>query len=264
MLRPYSNYDGKDWNTKLPLYEFALNDSVNSSTGFSPFYLTYGYNLRQIPSIQQLPPGIQPIDFIEKTYSILEMARANLCRSQERMFNNANKHRQIGIPLEVGDKVLLKREGINFQVYDGSKEHQCPLCLGPFKIEEKIGHSQYKLELPPTLSRIHPIFHRERLFLYKVPTVKYPTRTTHEQPPMDPLTHESKVEEIIDKRKHYNKIQYLVQWKGYGNDDRTWEPIEHLENCQELLNEFESKLRSGGDVLKLQKDRKFGFKELKP
>jgi transposase InsO family protein len=32
-----------DWVDQLPTAEFALNNRVNDATGFSPFYLTYGY-----------------------------------------------------------------------------------------------------------------------------------------------------------------------------------------------------------------------------
>ena len=57
---------------------------------------------------------------------------------------------------------------------------------------------------------------------------------------------EFEVEKIIKERQIYkqNKInkkielikEYLVKWVGYR--DPTWEPIENLENCQILLNDF--------------------------
>lgn len=43
VLRSCVSPDQKDWVSKLPLVEFALNSSINSSTGFAPFELTYGY-----------------------------------------------------------------------------------------------------------------------------------------------------------------------------------------------------------------------------
>ena len=100
------------------------------------------------------------------------------------------------------------------------------------------------------LSRIHPIFHRERLYLYRDPQELFTSRTQHEQPPMDPLTEEYELDRILDKRKHYGKIQYLVQWKGYGKEDRTWEPLTNLTNSRESIEDFEKKLKSRGDVTK--------------
>ena len=35
--------DQKDWSDKCPMVEFAINSSVNATTGYAPFKLNYGY-----------------------------------------------------------------------------------------------------------------------------------------------------------------------------------------------------------------------------
>ena len=48
------------------------------------------------------------------------------------------------------------------------------------------------------------------------------------------------VEEIRDKvRGDDGKYLYYVKWKGWESDTNTWEPVEHLEDCPEMLEEFE-------------------------
>ncbi|KAB0337952.1 hypothetical protein FD755_025407, partial [Muntiacus reevesi] len=47
------------------------------------------------------------------------------------------------------------------------------------------------------------------------------------------------VERILDKRQNKKgKTEYLVWWKGYGREAATWEPEQHLVNCEECIHDF--------------------------
>ena len=49
------------------------------------------------------------------------------------------------------------------------------------------------------------------------------------------------VERISDRRIVGGKKQYLIKWKGYSDNESTWEPISHLKYILDQVKEFEEK-----------------------
>lgn len=56
------------------------------------------------------------------------------------------------------------------------------------------------------------------------------------------------VEKILDKRMHNNKAYYYVKWAGFPDSEATWEPINNLKTCKELIREYNK--HSFSDVTK--------------
>lgn len=49
---------------------------------------------------------------------------------------------------------------------------------------------------------------------------------------------EYEVESIVARRERRGQREYLVQWKGFGDDANTWEPEASLAGCEERMREF--------------------------
>jgi len=92
-------------------------------------------------------------------------------------------------------------------------------CLGPFRILEAMGQSKlaFQLELLPSL-RIHPMFHMHLLDPYNANKIP-----GHRQPPPPPeiidREEEYEVCKILDLRIVRRRLEYLVDWKGYLEEE---------------------------------------------
>lgn len=112
-----------------------------------------------------------------------------------------------------------------------------PRFVGPFPVKRKINVVAYELEFPDSF-KIHPFFH-VTLLKPVVPDL-FPKRSTG---PLEPIImnreEEFEVEAILDCRKRYNEIQYLIKWKSYGPEDNSWEPENNF-HARRLMLEFNS------------------------
>ena len=47
------------------------------------------------------------------------------------------------------------------------------------------------------------------------------------------------IESIITRKIRGNKKYYLIKWKGYPISDCTWEPLSHLSNIRDMVQNFD-------------------------
>ena len=67
------------------------------------------------------------------------------------------------------------------------------------------------------------------------------------------------VEALLGKRRKKGEVQYLVKWKGWDRpQDNTWERLENLSGCKNLLRDFEAKQSKEAFEAKKSK-KKHGF-----
>ncbi|KAF3654583.1 putative ABC transporter C family member 9-like [Capsicum annuum] len=53
------------------------------------------------------------------------------------------------------------------------------------------------------------------------------------------------IEVIRMKRVRKGKVQYLIKWRGWPETANTWEPLENLMTCYDVIDAFEESLLSG-------------------
>uniref|UniRef100_A0AC34QKA4 Chromo domain-containing protein n=1 Tax=Panagrolaimus sp. JU765 TaxID=591449 RepID=A0AC34QKA4_9BILA len=65
------------------------------------------------------------------------------------------------------------------------------------------------------------------------------------------MSKQYEVEDIVDSRMVNSKIEYLIKWKDYSEDDNTWEPAANLKNSQDLLQKYKDRMREKEEAAKL-------------
>ena len=85
--------------------------------------------------------------------------------------------------------------------------------------------------------KIHPVFH---VSLLEPAHSKTPLAMQEELQPEYP-EQEYQVEEVLDARNiTRGQREYLIKWKGYGNEENSWEPTGLLK-CDALVRSFHRK-----------------------
>jgi transposase InsO family protein len=299
-LRSYTRATQDEWDELLAMAEFSMNNSRNSSTKETPFYLNYGRHPKSplalgvevSQSRSPVPPGTearhsrslaalgvkvrkplkgydnpnarslavalnraqQPrlgvtgtpimetvpavIRFDNRIQTALKEARECLERARGRQSKYADRNRR-DVTFDKGDDVLLSTKHITLK-HPGTRK-LLPRWIGPFTILDRVGQLAYKLQLPESMNRIHPVFHVSKLKPYKA--------SGRVQPPPVPIEIEGEleyeVERILDKRtvkrsRRSDSVEYLVKWLGYGHEHNSWEPAQSVANAREIVQAFEN------------------------
>ncbi|CAO3619736.1 unnamed protein product [Cunninghamella blakesleeana] len=230
-LRCYANYKQDNWVGLLPLAEFSYNNSEHSSIKKSPFYANYGHHPSIDFHLPELPSSTIAENKIEEMDNTIQELQDNMKKAQETYSRYANQKRTPAPNYNIGDKVWLKTTNIKTQRPSKKLDYK---KLGPFKVIEKINPVAYRIELPHTM-KIHNVFHTSLL----TPVTENELSQRYQPAPPPIIVNgqeEFIVEKILDHRKRYGRLYYLVKWKDYGPEANTWEPIENLQpDDQELI-----------------------------
>lgn len=242
-LRYYVDRDQTGWVKALPHVRFCLMNTVNTSTGYSPFQLRFGMSPRVLPP---LVPTSTPAadetdasDVIKRLEGIAADAQDSLLRAKISQSIHSLASRSPETPFSIGDSVYLSTSNRRREYMHAGENRVAkfmPRFDGPYKIVgANPARSSYTLDLP-NAPNTFPVFHSSLLRRF-VPNDAdlFPSRELERPEPV--LVDEEEewfVERIIDERKGRSGMEYLVRYAGYGAEEDRWLRRADVEDLEAL------------------------------
>jgi hypothetical protein len=230
MLRACAMEYSGSWDKNLSWAEFLYNNSYQESLKMAPFETLY--ERQCCTPLNWIEPGEKTIfrpDIVVEAETTVRRIQENLKLVKLRQESYANKRRR-PLQFEVGDHVYLKVSPMKGVKRFGVKGKVSPRYIGPFPILEKCGKVAYKLELPPSLVRVHDIFHVSQLKKCS----KAPVDVV--LPEVAPLETDFIYPEhpikILDQKSRVTRRKtikfYKIQWSNHTEEEATWESEDFL------------------------------------
>ncbi|KAI2654269.1 Transposon Tf2-6 polyprotein [Labeo rohita] len=218
-LRTYCQNHQEDWSRYLFWAEYAQNSLRKPSTNLTPFQCVLGYQPPMFPwsgEPSELPAINSWLQSSEETWN---QAHVHLQGAVRRTQAQANRRRRPNPPYEPGQWVWLSTRDLRLHL---PCKKLNPRYVGPF--QKQITPVSFRLDLPAEY-RMSPTFHVSLLKPAGDPEgVENLDEAASQGPPPVIVDGEEvyRVNTILDSRRRRGQLQYLVDWEGFGPEERSW------------------------------------------
>ncbi|KAK3551581.1 hypothetical protein QTP70_019783 [Hemibagrus guttatus] len=195
-LRTFCHSHQNSWSQYLGWAEYAQNSLRQPSTGLTPFQCVLGYQPPLFPWSGE-PSDVPAVDhWFRESERVWDSAHHQLQRALRWRRWTADLRQSDAPAYQPGQKVWLSTKDIRLHL---PCRKLSPRFIGPFTILKQINLVTYKLQSSRT-----PL------------PLLLDDRTAYE------------VREILDSRRRGSQLEYLVDWEGYGPEERSWVPRDDI------------------------------------
>ena len=238
-LQHYINYQQDNWMEWLVAVKFQYNGKRHTATGQTLFELSFGRHLwKENPVAQMEFPRLE--GFLTELQRSWKEAMKSMEEAQKNMKKQFDKKRKNPQGLKVGDNMWLE----NKNIYSNKPLKKLDQKrYRPFRILKDIGLGVFQLELPEGWM-IHNMFNKNLLTRCN----KLQFKGQHMEPaPLLTIINEKEeyeVEKVWKHRKQGREMQYLVHWKGYGDEHDQQIMESGLAHVKEVIEDYQTRISS--------------------
>lgn len=247
-LTTYANYAQSTWADDLPMAEWCMNSQQSATTGFSPFYVDTGREPRVPFNVALLGPQAEDrVETVEQRIATLLRIRDEVTITSQRAKaahkKYADRKRRPADVYQPGEMVWLTSEA--FRRDKGLVGEAAPLhkkWVGPYRVIAKDTDGNYQLDLEGRSA--HDAFHPDKLNRFQPsPAIFEARHPAVPDPSVDSEGDEHwEVQEVLDRKQGRDKQwMYKVHWKGFPMERAQWVAEANLDNCRDLLADFNAK-----------------------
>ncbi|KAL0183738.1 hypothetical protein M9458_019434, partial [Cirrhinus mrigala] len=220
-LRSYCHRNQSDWSKFLFWAEYAQNSIRKPATGLTPFQCVLGFQPPLFPWSGD-PSDLPTVNtWMQRSEATWNAAHTHLQVAIRRQKRYADLHRRPAPEFAPGSWVWLSTRDLRLRL---PCRKLSPRYVGPFKVLRQITPVSYRLALPSEY-RISPTFHVSLLKAAGAPRGADDLDEDREQGPPPLIIDDEeayRVNEILNSRRRGGVLQYLVDWEGYGPEERSW------------------------------------------
>ncbi len=227
-LRNYCNYQQDDWSEWLFMIEFASNAATSIFIELFVFMTNYEFESRMnfdwISNEEFVRERIQDqktSDIIDKMKNIWNFIKQRLANNQNAQKRHADKKRNNSSEYKLNDIIWLFIKNIKIERSFKKLDHK---WIDLYKIK-KILKEVYQLNLSQSM-KIHDTFHTSLLRSAITNSLIEQMQSSSSSVVMNEEK-EYEINDILDNRYHYDKLQYKIAWIDHLSD-KAWYSTENF------------------------------------
>nr|AAV43974.1 putative polyprotein [Oryza sativa Japonica Group] len=191
----------------------------------------------------------QTDDILREAEEKVKIIQERLRVAQSRQKSYADNRRR-DLAFEEGDYVYLRVTPLRGVHRFQTKGKLAPRFVGPFKIVSRRGEVAYQLELPPSMTGIHDVFHVSQLKkCLRVPTEEADPDRIELQEDLTYVEKPVRILEVSERKTRNRVIRFCkVQWSNHSEEESTWEREDELKSAHPHLFASSSESRGRDSV----------------